>query len=431
MASELKIVMPEQFKELFNPKWRNIVFYGGRAGGKSENIARALLIKGQQEKRLILCTREIQNSIDDSVHRLLRSLIEKYKMTDYEVQKTTIRNKRTGTEFIFKGLRQETIDSLKSIPNITDCWVEEAHSVSAESIEKLTPTIRADGSQIIWSFNRETPDDPVWVKIVEPGGDDTYICKINSQDVENFLSKTIINEREKMREDNPELYLHVWLGEPRTVASGTVYGKQIAQAIDDGRIKIVPYDSDANVYTSWDLGIGDAMAIWFFQVVGMEIRFIDHYENSGEGLGHYIGVFQNKPYTYAKHFLPHDAKVRELQSGKSRVDFFNDKGIYNVEVLPPDKGDTGIEQARTGFSRVFIDETKCARGLECLKAYHYDYDSKNQILRSKPKHDWSSHSSDAFAYAFMAINDYIGKFKPQAFVPSWAKKYETGSTLPL
>jgi phage terminase large subunit len=401
--SNLEVKMPPQYKHLFEKKWRHIVYHGGRGGAKSYNIALALLLRGMEEKHIILCTRETQNSINDSVHSLLKSLIEKYEMTQYEVLKTEIRNRDNGTQFLFKGLRKESIDSLKSMPNTTLAWVEEAHSVSSESIDKLVPTVREEGSQIIWSFNREVEQDPVWVKIVESADEKTFVMKINSYDVDGFLSDTLKDEREKMKADNFDLYRHVWLGEPLTIATGSVFGQQIERAKSDNRVTSVPYDASVGVYPVFDLGISDSMAIWFYQMVGLEVHFIDYYENSGEGLGHYIEWCRSRGYNFATWFLPHDAKARELQSGKSREEFFHDNGIMNTEILPPNRGDTGIELARGMFSRCYFDKDKCQRGLECLNAYHYAFDERNNMLKRTPEHDWSSHGADAFIYACMSI----------------------------
>ena len=425
---QLKIEVPKEFKVLFDldSDLRHIVLYGGRASGKSTSVALSLLILGMNKKLRILCTREVQNSIADSVHKLLSDLISKYKLNTWEVQKDIIRNKQTGSEIFFKGLHNNS-QSIKSIEGIDIVWVEEAQSVSADSINTLVPTIRKTGSRLIWTFNRLTENDPVWELIVKKADDRTFVQRINSDAIESLLSKEIIEEREKMRIDNPEMFEHVWLGEPMTAKTGSVFGKQLAQARNEGRITKVPYDASTGVYTAWDLGIGDSTVIWFFQVVGREIHFIDHYEGSNEDLGHYISYIQNKPYQYTTHFLPHDSKARELQTGMTRVEFFNNHGIYNIEVLRPTNFSLGQDDidlvARPKFSLCWFDEEKCQRGLECLRAYHYEYDEKNKLLRNKPEHDWSSHSSSAFIYALMAKTEQLDvklrvKFKsytPKAF----------------
>lgn len=422
---QIDIDIPVQFEELFNPskRWRHLLYYGGRSSGKSTQVALSRLISGSQRRERGLCTREFQNSISESVHQLLRDLIDKYKLTDWEAQREVIRNKKTGSEIYFKGLHNNA-QSIKSTEGLDWAWIEEAQSVSSESIETLIPTIRKPGSYLIWTMNRQTENDPVWEKLATHPDELTYIRKVNSDAIESLLSDEIIHERETMRKNNPEFYEHVWLGEPLTNNTGSVFGKQLAQAREDGRIGSVPYDATTGVYTAWDLGIGDATAIWFFQRVGREIHFIDHYEASGEDLGHYISVLNNKPYNYAKHFLPHDAKQRELQTNMTRVDFFAQNGINNVEVLRPTSFQVGNDDinliARPKLSLCWFDAEKCKRGLECLRAYHYDYDAKNNLLKSQPEHDWSSHSSSAFIYALMANTEqletqYHGRLK--TFVP--------------
>lgn len=427
---QLKIEVPKEFKVLFDldSDLRHIVLYGGRASGKSTSVALSLLILGMNKKLRILCTREVQNSIADSVHKLLADLISKYKLNTWEVQKDIIRNKQTGSEIFFKGLHNNS-QSIKSIEGIDIVWVEEAQSVSADSINTLVPTIRKTGSRLIWTFNRLTENDPVWELIVKKADNRTFVQKINSDAIESLLSKEIIEEREKMRIDNSEMFDHVWLGEPMTAKTGSVFGKQLAQARSEGRITKVPYDASTGVYTAWDLGIGDSTVIWFFQVVGREIHFIDHYEGSNEDLGHYISYIQNKPYQYTTHFLPHDSKARELQTGMTRVEFFNNHGIYNIEVLRPTNFSLGQDDidlvARPKFSLCWFDEEKCQRGLECLRAYHYEYDDKNKLLRNKPEHDWSSHSSSAFIYALMAKTEQLDvklKVKFKSYTPKAFRK---------
>jgi phage terminase large subunit len=425
---EAQIDIPDAFIELIQPsnKWRHIVYHGGRSSGKSTTVATVLAALATQSPLRILCCREVQNSIADSVHKLLADVITKYKLPGWEIGREYIRN-RNGSEFIFRGVRGNA-QSIKSLEGIDICWVEESQSVSMESIDILIPTIRKAGSYFIWTFNRLSENDPVWERIASKPDERTYVRQVNSNEIESLLSEEVLHEREKMRKDNPELFEHVWLGQPLTVNTGSVFGKQLAQAREDGRIGSVPYDDALGCYTAWDLGIGDATAIWFFQVTtGGEIHFIDHYESSGEDLGHYISVIQNKPYQYNKHFLPHDANARELQTNMTRADFFRNRGINNVEVLRPTKFTLGTDDislvARPKFSKCWFDEEKCRRGLECLRAYHYEYDDKNKLLKDKPCHDWSSHSSSAFIYAMMAETEQVEiqthfsfkTFTPEAF----------------
>lgn len=209
-----RIKIPTEFRELFNEEWRYIVYYGGRSGGKSRAVAEALLIRGRQKQLRILCTREVQNTIRDSVHKLLKDLVEKYEFTDYEVLKDSITNTITGTEFIFKGLKHN-ITEIKSMEGIDLCWVEEAQSITNESLDILTPTIRKPGSQLIFTFNRLTDLDPVFVRYVLNKPPKTYVKKVNYDVLDSLglLPDVIRMELENDR-DTPALFAHKWLGEP-------------------------------------------------------------------------------------------------------------------------------------------------------------------------------------------------------------------------
>ena len=429
-----EVAIPDAFEELVAPtkNWRHIVFHGGRSSGKSTTVATVLAVLASNKPLRILCCREVQNSIADSVHKLLADMIQKYNLPGWEIGREYIRN-RIGSEFIFKGVRNNA-QSIKSLEGIDICWCEEAQSISMESIDILIPTIRKAGSYFIWTFNRLTENDPVWERIAGHPDERTFVRQINSNEIESLLSPEVIHEREKMRKENPELFGHVWLGQPLTVTTGSIYGKQLAQAREDGRIGKVPYDGSAPVYAALDLGVGDSTAICFFQTVGQEIHFIDYYESSGEDLAHYINVLANKPWEYRQIFLPHDARARELQTGKTREEFFREHGYANVTILRPSRlilGQDDINMtARPKFSRCWFDQEKCARLLECLAAYHYAYDDKNKILRDKPEHTWASHGADAFIYSMIAVAEQVeiqSKVSFSVFTPkAFSGEQETG-----
>ena len=225
---QVEIDIPQPFQELFEPtkKWRHYLYYGGRSSGKSTTVAIFLVTLATSKPMRILCCREVQKSIKESVHRLLSDIIQKYHLPGWTITEETLRN-ANGSEFIFKGLHGNDQD-VKSTEGVDICWVEEAQSVSMNSIDVLIPTIRKEGSFLIWTMNRLSAQDPVWVRIAEKPDDRTYIKQVNSTAIEKLLSPEIVAEREKMRKDNPELFAHVWLGEPLTVTTGSIYGKQLA-----------------------------------------------------------------------------------------------------------------------------------------------------------------------------------------------------------
>lgn len=176
---------------------------------------------------------------------------------------------------------------------------------------------------------------------------------------------------------------------------GSYYGDGVTKAEKEGRITGVPYVESVPVDTWWDLGIDDSMTIWFVQYVGQEIHLIDYYENSGEGLSHYISILQKKGYIYGKHYTPHDISVRELGTGKSRWETAKNLGV-TMEIGVRLDIDDGINAVRGLLSQCWFDRDKTSRGVNALKNYRKEWDEKNKVFRSTPKHDWASHGSDAF-----------------------------------
>lgn len=193
---------------------------------------------------------------------------------------------------------------------------------------------------------------------------------------------------------------------------GAVYGKEIATAYKDNRITFVPIEPTIEVHTFWDLGISDAMSIWFVQAVGKEIRLINYYQNNNEGMQHYINYLEDFKRShnirYGDHFAPHDIEVRELSTGKSRRDTAREMGI-NFRVVRQHKVEDGLEAARRLFSRLWIDENRCQYGIECLSQYHYEFDDKKGIFKANPVHDWSSHCADAFRQIAMGWQDRLAQ----------------------
>jgi hypothetical protein len=191
---------------------------------------------------------------------------------------------------------------------------------------------------------------------------------------------------------------------------GSYYGRILRKIRDQSQICKVFHDEFAKTYTAWDIGIGDSTAIWFFQVIKLEVHFIDYYETSGESIAHYARVIDEKGlkygYRYEQHFAPHDIKQRELGTGFTRLSIANDAGI-DFTVLPIKPVDTGIEIVRKTLARTFFDEEKCKKGIEALEAYQKRWDERNRIYSSHPLHNWCSHAADAMRYACSAIEDYV------------------------
>lgn len=206
----------------------------------------------------------------------------------------------------------------------------------------------------------------------------------------------------------PEQYAQEFECSFEAAILGAYFGKELAEADRAGRITDVPYDPKLPVLTAWDLGIGDSTSIWFFQVAGPEIRVIDFYENHGQGLPHYGAVLSSKPYVYGDDFVPHDAKVRELGTGRTRVETLGSMG-RRPRLVPDHKIMDGINAARVTLPRVWFDRTKCSDGIEALRQYRAEYDEKTKAFKDTPRHDWTSHAADAFRYLCMAWRELTPK----------------------
>jgi phage terminase large subunit len=241
--SRPEILIPSEFRRLLDDDWREAAVYGGRYSLKSHTVARVLLIKAMQSKRRFGCFREFQNSIADSSWQLLSDLIQLYQLRMFKVTKDGIVNQINGSDFLFKGLRNNT-QSVKSIEGIDYAWVEEAQTVTKDSIDVLTPTVRKPGSKLIYTYNRLTEIDPIHQRLVIEGRPGTLIINANYDTAMKYdlLNPEQINEIEHDKEHNPELYAHKWLGEPISQAELAVLPRSSCldamqrQISDDGKI---------------------------------------------------------------------------------------------------------------------------------------------------------------------------------------------------
>jgi hypothetical protein len=202
--------------------------------------------------------------------------------------------------------------------------------------------------------------------------------------------------------NNDDLYEQEYECSFQAALTGAYYGKLMAAAEKEGRIGEVPWLPALSVHTSWDLGVHDATAIWFWQKVGERVRVIDYMEGAGAGLGFYVKALREKPYVYGQHIMPHDVDVQELGSGQTRVETLRSLGLY-PRILPRMNLEDGIQAVRNLIPLCWFDAKKCSRGLEALRQYQREWDSKMQAWREKPRHDWSSHAADAARYGALGL----------------------------
>jgi phage terminase large subunit len=444
----LEIEFLEKLEFLFEPA-RLKIAYGGRGGGKTDGYAIALIILALKMKLRILCLREIQQSIEESVKETIESYIALYDLeNEFDIKDKSITCIRTGSRFIFSGLRYK-INSIKSLAKIDIAWVEEANNVSKTSWDKLMPTIRGKhetdpngmggpfkkGPEVWITFNPELDDDETYKRFVidkdknapdylvnEVTGEMeryAYVVKINYSDNRWFPPDL----RQQMNLDkvhNEQKYLEIWEGFTKQTLDGAIYADEIRQTLLDGRRKRIPHDPTKPVFLAWDLGHSDKTAIWFIQRSGLEFNLIDYYENRLKKLPHYHEILRSKPYNYSVMYQPHDADNETLAArsiaSMTRKAFPNSKIVV---VNRPSKKVVGINAARTIFELCNFDEANTADGWQCLSRYAYKVNEETGSFSREPDHDtpWS-HGADAFQTFALSLKTEADSKKPKLTGPN-------------
>lgn len=401
--------------EQLDPKYRYIFIKGGRTSGKSHEIAGYLAERSFTEKNLkTVCLREVQKSIKHSSRTLIEQKLKDilpefsqyYKPIESEIRKTISNDNGL---FLFQGMNDLTKDNVKSLEDFDIAWFEEAQNASFATLKTLRPTIRKAGSQIIFTWNPFLPTDPIdeFCASVqhEP---DVLVIQVNY--TENpFLSETAKREIEIERTSTTEEeFNHIYLGGYDMTFQGHYYAALVNKARDDGRICEVPQKPGVDVITAWDLGLRDSTAIWVAQIVGLQVRVIDYYENHLEDLEHYVQWMKDNGYQDSKVYLPHDSKHERLGMLGSIKQQIRTLGLENLYDTPNVSIDSGMAMAKNLLKECYIDRDKCKDGLSALSHYHAKYD---EIKRTYAEvHDWASHGSDAFRYLALALDEQ-GKSK--------------------
>ena len=403
MSSKLDVNIPDIMAPFLEPK-RYKVAYGGRGSSKSWTIAQLLVLKAYENPLRVLCAREMQRSISDSVLQLLSDTIERMGLGSFfEVLTNGIRGKN-GSRFIFEGLKSN-VTKIKSMEGLDVVWVEEAEAVSFTSWETLIPTIRKPGSEIWVSFNPRDELDDTYDRFVVNPPKESIILKVNWQD-NPWFPEELRKEKDHMKQKDDTLYRWIWEGEPVANKDGAYWQKYIRES----QVKDYAIDPRVPVSTFWDLGVSDDMAIWFVQTVGSEIRVVHAYENHGEGLNHYINYLHDfrdsHSITFDKHWAPHDIAVRELTTGKSRLETAQTMGI-NFMTVPNIPIEDGIHAVRFIIGRCWFNKSMTTAGIKALKGYRRDFDEQKAVFKKQPLHNWASHYADAFRYFAVAYKDPV------------------------
>lgn len=377
--------IPVEYQELFNDWWREAAIYGGRNSLKSHTVARYLLIRARQGKTRIGCFREFQNSIADSSHQLLKDLIEKYKLTDFKVTDNSIINTVTDSDFIFKGIWNKE-QSIKSLEGIDIAWVEEAQTISQSSIEVLTPTIRKDGSQIIYTYNRLLDDDPVHQRLVIEGRPNTLIINVNYDiAIKNGMMAEVLRlEMEDDKEKRPNLYKHKWLGEPSS--------------------------SERKIYKGWNV-VDDIPMEARLERYGVDFGYTND-PTAIVAVYYYNGSYILDEVMYQTGMLNRaisDIILNQERRALVIADAAEPKSIdeirgHGVTILAAKKGAGSVNQGIQYVQSQVISVTRRSSNiLREYKGYLWMMDKDGTIINEPT--DSNNHALDAVRYAFNSIKD--------------------------
>lgn len=231
--------------------------------------------------------------------------------------------------------------------------------------------------------------------------DDWYVKTLRASVTGLIPDSELADAAKSMTQDQ---YLQEFECDFESAIVGAYYGKEMRLLTDQGRITEVKYDSMYKVNTAWDLGFTDSTSIWWYQVIHGEIRVLEHHSSNGQSVPFYTGLIQSKDYDYGIHWLPHDARAKTLSSGgKSIIEQLSAKiPLESMKIVPNLSLQDGIQASRMALQRAWFDGDKCMEGIECLRQYQREYDEDKKVFRDRPRHDWTSHSADAFRYLSIA-----------------------------
>jgi phage terminase large subunit len=407
--------------------------FGGRASGKSHEFAERLIARCCSAKTRAVCIREVQNSLKESVRQLLIDKIAKFGLGDqFTVLEAEIRGPH-GSLIIFRGMQAYSAETIKSLEGYDIAWVEEAQTLSRTSLRMLRPTIRAPGSELWFTWNPRHDTDAVDELLRGPNPPSDAIVERVNWSENPHLPDEMRQEMADDRARDPEMAMHVWDGGYEIVSEGAYYALLLEQADQAGRIGDFPYDPALPVITGWDIGVDDYTAIWFAQENGQQIRFIDYFETSGEGVEQIVA--QALPelvdaakrmsdrvamYRYGRHFLPHDVRVREWGAGRSRLVTLQEHGVKPINIGIASGPAERINASRRILPMAFFNKPTCALGLKRLRGYSRRY-NRSMETYSGPMHDDNSHGADAFGE--LAMNCHLSRIKPIAVAKTPNDRY--------
>jgi phage terminase large subunit len=399
----LRVDVPRALAPLLKPA-RYKGAYGGRGGAKSHFFAEQAIIRCYAKPTRIVCIREVQNTIRDSVRQLLVDKIRKLDLVGhFDVLDNEIRGKN-GSLIIFRGMQSYNADSIKSLEAYDIAWVEEAQTLSAMSLELLRPTIRKEGSELWFGWNPRNRTDAVDMFFRKNPHPDAVSVQVNWRD-NPWFPEVLRKERDHDFATDPDAAEHVWEG-GYGLQAGAILGRWVGNAEKEGRIgDHVEYEPNgAPIEISSDIGFRDTASWWFWQRRIGGFGLLDYDEDSGLEAQEWIPRLQERLTmrgwtNLGKIYLPHDARNKTFQSKHTALEqFLSAFGGDKVAIVPVATKSDRINAARTVIRKCEFHETNCERGLDGLRAWEYEWNPDLQVFMKEPKHNWASHPSDGFSY---------------------------------
>lgn len=355
-----------------------------------------------QPGRRTVCIREVQKTLKQSAKRLLEDKIEEYDLWKQGFRATNdfIETPGNGT-IIFQGMQDHSAESIKSLEGFSCAWIEEAQTLSALSLQLLRPTIRAENSELWFSWNPRRAEDPVDQLLRGPTPPEGAIVVQANWNDNPWFPDVLEQERRGDQQNDPEQYDHVWEGGYIRVVKGAYFAEALERAATDGRITTIPADPIMRKYAYWDIGgtsrTSDATAIWVVQFVGDLINVLDYYEAVGQPMAEHIGWLHRQGYSEAVMMLPHDGHKHDIVNRVTPRSALESAG-FKAEVMPNAGSGAAmhrVEAVRRVFPRVRFNAETTKPGREALGWYHAKID-RHRNANLGPDHDWSSHAADAF-----------------------------------
>lgn len=412
MTQKIKAEFPGRFASLWKPS-RYKVYYGGRGGAKSWLFARALLIRATQSERRILCAREFQVSIADSVHRLLADQIDSLGLSSvFEITRTEIRCLATGSLFIFRGLHHNARE-IKSIEGVDIVWVEEAQHVSADSWDFLIPTIRKKDSEIWISFNPESVDDPTYKQFVLNARPDSIVRKVGYED-NPWFPDTLRAEMEHCRRVDPTKWAHIWGGEPSVITDAVIFkGKYAIDAFETPDV-YADHPLINRFYYGADWGFAqDPTAlvrcfVMSHREYGENCLYVD-YEAGGTGIeiDETPALFDSVP----------QSRRWPIKADSSRPETISAIRRSGFDIAAAEKWHGSVEDGIAwlrGYDMIVI-HPRCKRLLEEMRLYSYKVDKQTRDILPIVV-DANNHYIDALRYSQDGL---IGKKSASIFDIQW------------